>query len=100
MMNEKQLVLIHHSSFRIHHLFWGWPKEMKKLSHVATFGLAALTVCLMWTGLCVPARAGDRSKARTQADRALREGEFEAAERQYRALIEKDPKDEAARLGL
>ena len=73
---------------------------MKKLSHKAAVTLAALTICLAWAGACVAVRAGDRDKARAQADRALREGEFESAERQYRELIAKDAKDEAARLGL
>src|SRR5437868_10125319 len=73
---------------------------MKKLSHKAAVTLAALTICLAWAGACVAVRAGDRDKARAQADRALREGEFESAEKQYRELIAKDAKDEAARLGL
>ena len=73
---------------------------MKTLSHMAAVGLAALTVSFAWSGAALPVRAGDRDKARAQADRALREGEFESAERQYRELIAKDAKDEAARLGL
>src|ERR1041384_2716846 len=78
----------------------GGGREMKKLSHKAAVALAALTVCFAWSGADVAVRAGDRDKARAQADRALREGEFESAEKQYREFIAKDAKDEAARLGL
>jgi predicted aspartyl protease len=39
-------------------------------------------------------------KQRERARRALREGEFEVAEKIYRELIERDPKDLPARLGL
>jgi predicted aspartyl protease/Flp pilus assembly protein TadD len=39
-------------------------------------------------------------KERERAERALREGEFEEAEKLYRGLVEKDVKDISARLGL
>jgi predicted aspartyl protease len=39
-------------------------------------------------------------KERERAERALREGEFEVAEKIYRGLVEKDLKDLPARLGL
>ncbi|MCA1815437.1 MAG: aspartyl protease family protein [Acidobacteria bacterium] len=39
-------------------------------------------------------------KERERAERALRDGEYEAAEKIYRALVERDAKDIAARLGL
>jgi predicted aspartyl protease/thioredoxin-like negative regulator of GroEL len=45
------------------------------------------------------ARAADK-KERERAERALREGEFEEAEKLYRGLVEKDVKDITARLGL
>jgi predicted aspartyl protease/Flp pilus assembly protein TadD len=40
------------------------------------------------------------SKSRRQAEKALREGEYEVAEKKYRDLLAKDSKDHAARLGL
>lgn len=75
---------------------------MKKLSRTLAVGWAAWMICLLGAGACVPAAyaSGARDKARAQADRALKEGEFEAAEKQYRELIAKDAKDENARLGL
>lgn len=40
------------------------------------------------------------SKSRRQAEKALREGEFEVAEKKYRELLSKNPQDHDARLGL
>lgn len=45
------------------------------------------------------ALAADK-KQRARAEKALREGEFESAEKIFRELVEKDPKDLQARLGL
>jgi predicted aspartyl protease/Flp pilus assembly protein TadD len=50
-------------------------------------------------GAGVRAFAADK-KERERAERALREGEFEEAEKLYRGLVEKDVKDISARLGL
>jgi predicted aspartyl protease/Flp pilus assembly protein TadD len=47
----------------------------------------------------VEARADDE-KTRSRAERALREGDFEAAEKLFRELLAKDAGDKAARLGL
>ncbi|HEY1403532.1 MAG TPA: aspartyl protease family protein, partial [Pyrinomonadaceae bacterium] len=75
---------------------------MRKLSRVLWGSLAALAMCVMLSGgnapAAVPVKGGD--KHREKAARALRQGEFEVAEKLYRALVEKDPKDMAARLGL
>jgi predicted aspartyl protease/thioredoxin-like negative regulator of GroEL len=61
--------------------------------------LAALLVCVVLCGGDASAVAlGDKN--REKATRALRQGEFEVAEKIYRALVEKNPKDTAARLGL
>jgi predicted aspartyl protease/thioredoxin-like negative regulator of GroEL len=75
---------------------------MRKTSRALSGSLAALLVCV---ALCAgealaAAPVGGGDKNREKAARALRQGEFEVAEKIYRALIEKDPKDVAARLGL
>ncbi|HEX8131679.1 MAG TPA: aspartyl protease family protein [Pyrinomonadaceae bacterium] len=75
---------------------------MKKLSRALWGSLAALCICVALGGGDVWAAApfGKGDKQREKAARALRQGEFEAAEKLYRALVERDPKDVAARLGL
>jgi len=75
---------------------------MKKLSRALWGSLAALVVCVAfgsgeaWAG----APLGGGNKNLQKAARALRQGEFEVAEQLYRALVERDPRDVAARLGL
>jgi predicted aspartyl protease/thioredoxin-like negative regulator of GroEL len=75
---------------------------MKKLSRALWGSLAALIVCVSLGGGDARAAApfGGGDKNREKATRALRQGEFEVAEKIYRALVERDPKDVAARLGL
>ncbi|MCA1565010.1 MAG: aspartyl protease family protein [Acidobacteria bacterium] len=75
---------------------------MKKLSRALWGSLAALIVCVSLSGVEARAAApfGGGDKNREKAARALREGEFEVAEKIYRALVERNPKDVAARLGL
>ncbi|MGI9106118.1 MAG: aspartyl protease family protein [Pyrinomonadaceae bacterium] len=74
---------------------------MKKLSRVVYGSLAALVMCVAMCeagpGVAV-AFAGDQNLKR--AARAVREGEFETAEKLYRQLVEQDPQDVRARLGL
>lgn len=75
---------------------------MKKLSRALCGSFAALIVCValgggdLWAAAPSPGGGKDREKA----TRALRQGEFEVAEKIYRELLERDPKDLAARLGL
>lgn len=60
-------------------------------------GLISVSICQG-----VPARSatvGD-TKARQRADKALRDGDYEGAEKMYRALLAKDAHDNPARLGL
>jgi predicted aspartyl protease/cytochrome c-type biogenesis protein CcmH/NrfG len=75
---------------------------MKKLSRALWGSLAALVLCVSFGGGDARAAAavGGGDKNREKAARALRQGEFEVAEKIYRALVERDPKDVAARLGL
>jgi tetratricopeptide (TPR) repeat protein len=58
--------------------------------------LAAFVVCLA----SFAAMAADRDKVQNRADRALREGDYVAAEKLYRDLLAKEPRDKEARLGL
>jgi tetratricopeptide (TPR) repeat protein/predicted aspartyl protease len=67
-------------------------------SRLAAMSLAATAVCLL-----VPAAARafpGSDKPLAQAERALRQGEYERAEQIYRELLNKDAHDNAARLGL
>lgn len=59
--------------------------------------LAAFVICLAFTG---PVHAVGEQKARERADRALRDGDFENAEKMFRDLLAKDARDKDARLGL
>lgn len=71
---------------------------MKNLSRVLiVVGVVAIT-CALWGGGAALASGGEKQLAR--ANRAVRQGEFEAAEKLYRELIAKDPQDLQARLGL
>jgi predicted aspartyl protease/Tfp pilus assembly protein PilF len=73
---------------------------MTKLSRPATGVVAALAflVALGVEGFA-PARAVE-DKARARAERAVRDGDFEVAEKIFREMVTKDPRDTAARLGL
>jgi predicted aspartyl protease/thioredoxin-like negative regulator of GroEL len=71
---------------------------MKRLSRAAAVLLAALASVA--ASVNAPAAAASDEKSRARAERAAREGEFEAAEKIYRDLLAKDPKDSSARLGL
>lgn len=59
--------------------------------------LAAFVICLALVG---PVNAGGEQKTRVRADRALRDGDFENAEKMFRELLAKDTHDKGARLGL
>ena len=70
---------------------------MKRLPPAALL-LAALALAA--AAASAPGVAASDEKSRARAERAAREGEFEAAEKIYRDLLAKDPKDSSARLGL
>lgn len=59
--------------------------------------LAAFAFCLL---VSFPAAGKTGDKVHSRADRALREGDFDSAEKMYRDLLVKDPYDKEARLGL
>jgi predicted aspartyl protease/Flp pilus assembly protein TadD len=71
------------------------PSRLRKII-TAVFCLSILCGALV-TG-AQPALADNKTRAR--AERALREGDFELAEKLYRELLGKDATDKAARLGL
>ena len=73
---------------------------MKKYNRVAVIVLGVVVVCLGLSGGGATAQARGGDKTRSRAERALREGEFGAAEKIYRELIAKDAKDVDAHLGL
>ncbi len=76
---------------------------MRKLYRRAVGSLAAFAIC---ASLCVPsymtvaAVSGGGDKMRERAERALREGEYETAEKLYRELLVKDVHNTTMRLGL
>ena len=70
---------------------------MKRLSPTAAAVLAALA---FWASAPDTVAGASDAKARARAERATREGEYESAEKLYRDLVAKDPRDTAARLGL
>ncbi|HEX8720047.1 MAG TPA: aspartyl protease family protein [Pyrinomonadaceae bacterium] len=69
---------------------------MRKLSRTAAGVVAALALAAT---VGAAARAAD-NKALARAERAVRDGDFAAAEKMYRDLLAKDPRDTPARLGL
>jgi predicted aspartyl protease/cytochrome c-type biogenesis protein CcmH/NrfG len=72
---------------------------MRGLSLRASVLASAFAACFGLCGDGSAAAAGDR-KALQRAERSLRGGDFEEAERAFRNLLEKEPRDITARLGL
>lgn len=78
------------------------PKKKRTLGKVASgiiAGLMGIAVCLTGSAPAFATTAGD-NKALRRADKALREGEYETAEKMFRELLAKDTHDNSARLGL
>jgi len=74
---------------------------MKRVSRRAAGLVAAFAFAVaLSAGAGAPSVSASDAKARARAERAVREGEFEAAEKVYRELLAKDPRDTNARLGL
>ena len=75
----------------------------RRSSHAAVGSLAALTVFFTITAgevLHAGSAALAADKKRDHAERALRDGEFELAEKLFRERLAKDERDTRARLGL
>ncbi|HEV3468656.1 MAG TPA: aspartyl protease family protein [Pyrinomonadaceae bacterium] len=73
---------------------------MRKVSRLLAGGLAAAVWCGAAWGAAGARAAGVDKKARERAERTLRSGEFEAAEKMFREILAKDARDAQARLGL
>ncbi|HWS53269.1 MAG TPA: aspartyl protease family protein [Pyrinomonadaceae bacterium] len=73
---------------------------MRKLSRLLAGGVAAAVWCGAAAGAAPARAAGFDKKTRERAERTLRAGEFESAEKMYRELLAKDARDSEARLGL
>src|SRR5689334_25394245 len=72
----------------------------QRLFRMAAFTVAAFMLCFALAGSAYMVAAAAEKKAYTKGYRALRKGDFEAAEKIFRELLNKDPKDADARLGL
>src|SRR5688572_31570931 len=75
---------------------------MKKLTRPEVVSLlaCALLAASGVAGLSPARAASSNKKARAQAERVLRSGDFEAAEKMFREIVAKDARDNEARLGL
>ena len=74
-------------------------KALGKVAAGLVSGLMVSAIFLMISAPLFAATPGD-NKALRRADRALREGEYETAEKLFRELLAKDTHDNPARLGL
>jgi predicted aspartyl protease/Tfp pilus assembly protein PilF len=75
---------------------------MSRAHRQLSSGVIVLLICVAFivTNESRTAFAAARDKERDRAARALREGEFEEAERMYREMLQKNARDLQARLGL
>src|SRR5437588_12529372 len=73
---------------------------MRKLLRPAVGVVAAFAVLASLVGASGAAARAAGDGVRGRAERAIREGDFEAAEKLYRDLLTKDARDTEARLGL
>jgi tetratricopeptide (TPR) repeat protein len=71
----------------------------RRLPPMAVNFLTGVVLCLMMSAAALAATVGDR-KAHQRANEALRNGDYEAAEKQFREALAKDSHDKDARLGL
>ena len=71
----------------------------RQLPPMAIKLLAGIVVCLAISASALAATVGD-GKARQRANEALRSGDYETAEKQFREALAKDAHDKEARLGL
>ena len=75
------------------------PTPPFRLPSFALLSVAALVVCVMLAANSTGAAfAGD--KTRSRAERALREGQYDLAEKLFHELLAKDARNNVARLGL
>jgi len=74
--------------------------NQQRLLRMAAFSLAAFVLCFALAGSSQTAAGFTDKKAYNKGYRALRRGDFEAAEKIFRELLNKDAHDNEARLGL
>jgi len=74
--------------------------NQQRLFRMAAFSVAAFILCFALAGSCHTAAGFADKKAYNKGYRALRKGDFEAAEKIFRELLNKDAHDNEARLGL
>jgi len=74
------------------------PRHPSRFRKITTLIFSVSILCSALALYTLEARADD--KTRSRAERALREGDFESAEKLFRELLSKDSGDKAARLGL
>jgi len=72
----------------------------KSFTSLAVGILAAIAVCFVFTVSTVQAAAPGDDKNRSRANKALRNGDYELAEKIFRELVTKDVHDNESRLGL
>lgn len=86
---------MHSQRFSFAGAFAQHPSHLRQIAAIA-LSISIICFALVWSAPIV--RADD--KTRSRAERALREGDFEMAEKLFRELLSKDAGDKLARLGL
>lgn len=74
------------------------PPHSSRLQQITAIIFSISVICCALAFTSAVARADD--KTRIRAERALRDGDFETAEKLFRELVNKDARDTSARLGL
>jgi len=74
--------------------------NQQRLYRMAAFSVAAFVLCFALAGSSHTAAGFADKKAVSKGYRALRKGDFEQAEKIFRELLNKDARDNDARLGL
>ncbi|HEV7843942.1 MAG TPA: aspartyl protease family protein, partial [Pyrinomonadaceae bacterium] len=74
------------------------PQYRSHFRQIASVAFAVMLLCCTIALSTAMVRADDNTRSR--AERALREGDFEMAEKLFRELLTKDAGDKSARLGL
>ncbi len=86
--------LTHYEKLLINH-----SPKLKDWRRQVTIAIVAGLISVFCVTAASAATVGD-TKAQQRADKALRDGDYEAAEKMYRAILAKDGHDNQARLGL
>ena len=74
--------------------------NVRKLARSMAVGVAAAFVFSLGLSASVPAATLSDKKALNRAEKALRDGDFELAEKTFREILNKNLQDQEARLGL